>query len=395
MPSSRHPVGVPAATPISSWFEDESVGELFRRRCLGRKSITFPPRDDDWKSVVPDFRGSLALAESGCPFQVVVDRRYDRSGDPRRLNRALAEGRTVFLPQVHQVLPRLMRLMIALRAAFLGPFREECSYLFLVEGKGRPGMGLHHDGEVDSFWLQLEGQRTVTIGPPVPPGTPEDLDDRLAPRESVGGWWTDDLEPGTLFYMPPRTPHRVVCHGRSLALSLTWGAFQSQDAVGAFVDLLGPSRLSGSAGASLPAFRRLLEESLRSTADAAKMPVAPARLHAAGLTAWDGAAGRIERKARRDPNRLWTQIPAVVSPIDQERGEILLWTSGGGEVRIPAAGRPIASQLAMMPSFRRADVLAAGAKASRLIEQGILAPRDLPLRVIPEDPAVLDGWQFA
>jgi hypothetical protein len=27
--------------------------------------------------------------------------------------------------------------------------------------------------------------------------------------------------------------------------------------------------------------------------------------------------------------------------------------------------------------------------------EGLLAPRDLPLRVIPDDPAALDGWQFA
>ena len=36
-------------------------------------------------------------------------------------------------------------------------------------------MGLHHDGPVDAFWLQLEGRRTVTLGAPVAPGTPQDL----------------------------------------------------------------------------------------------------------------------------------------------------------------------------------------------------------------------------
>ena len=110
------------------------------------------------------------MAGSGLPFQIAAEHRVDRSGDPRRLAAALAAGRTVYLPQVHQVLPRVMRLMVALRAAFFRPgrggAREECSFLFIVEGTGRPGMGLHHDGGVDAFWLQLEGRRTVTIGPP-------------------------------------------------------------------------------------------------------------------------------------------------------------------------------------------------------------------------------------
>src|SRR4030095_5549768 len=108
-----------------------------------------------------------------------------------------------------------------------GPGREECSCLFLAEGQGREALGLHHDGEVDAFWLQLEGRRLVTIGPPVPPGTPEELPARALPARvgahpSAHGWWTGPLEPGTLFHLPPRTPHRVIYRGRSLALSLTW-----------------------------------------------------------------------------------------------------------------------------------------------------------------------------
>ena len=119
------------------------------------------------------------------------------------------------MPQVHQVLPRVARLMAALRATLFGPGREETSFLFLVNGKGRQGMGLHHDGEVDSVWVQLEGRRTVTTGPQLPRGSRADLDERMIGR----GWTTRDLEPGSLFYMPPRTPHRVVCHGRSILTS--------------------------------------------------------------------------------------------------------------------------------------------------------------------------------
>src|SRR5204863_268051 len=83
---------------------------------------------------------------------------------------------------------------IALRAELLGARREECSFLFLVEGHGRAGMGLHHDGEVDAFWLQLEGRRTVTLGPPVAPRTRLDLPQR---RDTGSGWRTLDLPPGS------------------------------------------------------------------------------------------------------------------------------------------------------------------------------------------------------
>ena len=55
------------------------------------------------------------MAAGGVPFQIAAERRYDRSGDPRPLRRALDEGAHRLLPQVHQVLPRLMRLIVALR----------------------------------------------------------------------------------------------------------------------------------------------------------------------------------------------------------------------------------------------------------------------------------------
>ena len=151
-------------------------------------------------------------------MQIAAERHYTRRPTRTQIERAFAEGATIYMPQVHQVLPRVARLMAALRATRFGPGREECSFLFLVNGKGRQGMGLHHDGEVDSVWVQLEGRRTVTTGPQVPRGTRADLDEKIIGR----GWMTQHLEPGSLFYMRPRTPHRVVCHGRSLALSLTW-----------------------------------------------------------------------------------------------------------------------------------------------------------------------------
>lgn len=167
----------------------------------------------------------MDLAIKGLPFQIAAERRYDRSGRAARLRPALATGKTVFLPQAHQVLPRVTRLIVALRAAFMGAGREECSFLFLVEGTGREGLGLHHDGDVHAFWLQLEGRRTLTSGPPVPRGTPQELPDAWTER---GAFTTRALAPGSLLYLPPRTPHRVVCYERSLALSLTWSVRRSR-----------------------------------------------------------------------------------------------------------------------------------------------------------------------
>jgi JmjC domain len=287
------------------------------------------------------------MAASGLPFQIASDRRYDRSGDPRHLSRALDNGATVFMPQIHQVLPRVTRLMVALRVALLGPFREECSFLFLVDGRGRTGMGLHHDGNVDAFWLQLEGRRTVTLGPPVPRGTP--LDIKRRPPAGDRHWVTLHLEPGTLFHMPPRTPHDVVCHARSLALSLTWAH---------------------------PRRRR-----------------PPERARLESLVAWDVASGRVAAMPPRRPSRLWTQVPALAGRTDRARRTFTLRTPEGG-FRLPATTRPLASRLAFMPAV---DVRAVGdADGVRLLRRlGILAPQDLPLRIVPADPEALEGWRFA
>jgi Cupin superfamily protein len=289
------------------------------------------------------------MAVAGSPFHTALERRYDRSSDPRRLPRALAAGESVYFPQAHQVLPRVARLMVALRATFLGAGREECSFLFLAQGQGREALGLHHDGEVDAFWLQLEGRRLVTIGPPVPRGAPEDLPasrvpDRGVRRGAPGpGWWTGALEPGMLFYLPPRTPHRVIYRGRSLALSLTW-----------------------------------------------KRPRRGARPDVSARVEWDVAAGRADRvpPARRD--RLFTQVPAVVEAA--QPGTITLRVPGGA-LRLPARAGAAARHLAAMPMWE--DVGSLGAiSIAPLIAHGLLAARDLPLRIVPAEPETLDGWRF-
>jgi hypothetical protein len=334
-------------SPLATWFAGPTALARFRAQRLGRAPAVLRPRDHAWRSIAPDFATAVAMAEAGAPFQIAAERRYDRSGDPRRLRAALAAGATVFLPQVHQVLPRLMRLMVALRVALVGPLREETSFLFAVEGRGRPGMGPHHDGRVDAFWLQLEGRRTVTIGPPVRPGTPPDLDPRQTRRGR--GWRTLDLAPGTLFHLPPWTPHDVVCHGRSLALSLTWRALDARG-----------RRAS-------PSARR------------------------AGLAAWDVVSGGVDAVPPTSRSRLWTQVPCVAGPITA--GGFALVTPDG-VLRLPIAARPVAALLAQMPGLPVPRGRRASAALAPLLAHGILAPQDLPLRIRPDDHRALDGWRF-
>lgn len=328
-------------SPLASWFAGAASLDAFRRRALGRRAVVRAPCDDAWRDVAPDFAGALALVRSGAPFQIALERRYDRSGDPARLRAALRAGATIYLPQVHQLLPRVMRLMVALRSALLGPFREEASFLFLVEGRGRAGMGLHHDGEVDAFWLQIEGSRRVTLGPRVTPRVGQEM---AAARARGHGWRTLDLLPGSLLHLPPRTPHEVVCDGRSLALSLTW--------------------------------RRPRRHARPGT-----------REHAAALAAWDVASGRAHPRPRPIGRRLWTQVPVVAGPPLGDR--FPLW-SADGVVWLPRGARSLASRLSTMPAVDHA-----GAAADALLAHGVLGNEDLPLTIVPDAPRALDGWRFA
>jgi len=321
-------------SPLASWFGGAADVRRFTCRVLGRRVALIPARDEAWRTVTPGFTATVALARVGIPFHTVLERRYDRSGDRRRLARALADGATVYVPQIHQVLPRVARLMVALREELLGARADEASFLFLVHGRGREGMGLHHDGDVDAFWLQLRGRRTVTLGPAVPPGTPPDLD---AHRARGSGWRTLDLPPGSLLYLPPRTPHAVVCHGRSLALSLTW------------------SRRRG----------RAMQ------------------------TTWDVASGVARPRPRANGRWLWTQVPVSVGSADRARRRFRLHTPES-TVWIPRHARALAARLRGMPA-----VAADARGADALVALGVLAPEDLPLLVEPAAPRALDGWRFA
>ncbi len=332
---------------------------------MGRAPAVLAPRDGSWRSIAPGFEQVREMATSGLPVQIAAERRYDRAPGRRRIQRALARGETVLMPQAHQVLPRVARLMVALRALVLGPFREECSFLFLVEGRGREGMGLHHDGPVDSFWLQLAGRRTVTIGPRVAPGTSADLEVPGRAR----GWTTFDLPPGSLFYLPPWMPHRVVCRARSLALSLTWSPPARQ-----------PRRWAPRVRSSEPGpggHGRGLDGSPHARAES--------------LASWVVTDGRVTERPRRSRTWLWTQVPAVASP-PASPDTARLWTVDGAVDLDAPVGR-LATTLAAMPMLRRRGVRER--LLASLVALGILGDEDLPLRILPTDVASLDGWRFA
>jgi hypothetical protein len=318
--------------------------------------VALRPQDRRWRSLAPGFGALPSIAAAGSPFHVTVEDRVDRSADMRALPRALASGKTVLFPQIHQVLPRLARLMVALRVLFIPLFREERSFLFAVHGRGLPGMGLHHDGGVESFWLQLEGRRRVIIGPPVAAGTPE----RLAgpPPGGRPGWTTLDLSAGSLLYLPARSPHQVVGHGRSLAVTMTWSR---------------PRRLPGGRAGAREA----------------------GRAGAAALDDWDIVSGQAESIPRASRRRLWTQVPATAGPVSPHSGTFRLRVAGGDVLVLPAASHPLASRLATMPSLPVAHGRAERAARAPLIAHGVLGPRDLPMRIIPGDPEALDGWGFA
>ncbi|MBI2205570.1 MAG: hypothetical protein HYU41_17125 [Candidatus Rokubacteria bacterium] len=332
-------------SPLATWWRTGAAFRAFRVRMRARRATILHPRDAAWRGIAPGFERLRDLVGAGLPFQLAADHHQVARPDRARLIEALDGGATVFMPQAHQVLPRVARLMVALRAALLGAFRDEASYLFLVEGRGREGMGLHHDGDVDAFWLQLEGRRTVTVGPAVPRGTPEAME---GDRAGTRGWRTHALAPGSLLYLPPRTPHRVACHERSLALTLTWGR---------------PHR-----GARTAAAR------------------------ARALVDWDVAGGRVEPwplPRRRD--RLFTQVPAAAGPLDRARHAFTLWTADG-TAQLARDTRAVAAHLATMPTVRANG--ADRARLAPLVALGILGDEDLPQLVVPDDAARLDAWRF-
>jgi hypothetical protein len=75
-------------------------------------------------------------------------------------------------------------------------------------------------------------------------------------------------------------------------------------------------------------------------------------------------------------------------------GTVTVWTPDGA-LRLPAAMRSLARRLALMPALRVPDAPRPAGALRRLTQLGILAPHDLPLRILPDTPKALDGWRFA
>jgi hypothetical protein len=105
------------------------------------------------------------------------------------------------------------------------------------------------------------------------------------------------------------------------------------------------------------------------------------------LASWDVASGRAEPRPRPARRRLWTQAPAVAGGVRD--GRFPLWTADGA-VWLPASARALAARLSEMPVVEDPP-RAAGV----LVAHGLLAPEELPLTIVPDTPAALDGWRFA
>src|SRR4029077_2584158 len=102
---------------------------------------------------------------------------------------------------------------------------------------------------------------------------------------------------------------------------------------------------------------------------------------------WDVVSGRVDRVPPRARTRLFTQVPVILA------GARVVTPDGA--LTLDPAARALARRLALMPSLpRRANARDRLALAT-LSAHGIVAPRDLPLRIAPATPRGLDGWIFA
>jgi hypothetical protein len=105
------------------------------------------------------------------------------------------------------------------------------------------------------------------------------------------------------------------------------------------------------------------------------------------------AAGRADRVP---PSRdwLWAQAPALAGPLRPGARAFTLHVPGGA-LTLPASAHALARRLAVMTWWQGVGVPPRGSALALLAAQGLVAPRDLPLRIIPAAPKALDGWRFA
>jgi hypothetical protein len=84
-------------------------------------------------------------------------------------------------------------------------------------------------------------------------------------------------------------------------------------------------------------------------------------------------------------------VPAVAGPLAGAGFDLV---TPDGILRLGSASRALGRHLALMPSFPAPSGARARAALAPLLEHGIVAPQELPLRIVPEDTGSLDGWRF-
>jgi hypothetical protein len=106
------------------------------------------------------------------------------------------------------------------------------------------------------------------------------------------------------------------------------------------------------------------------------------------------APGRADRVPPAIRTRLWAQAPALAGPLRPGARAFTLRVPGGA-ITLPASAHALARRLAVMPWWQDVPVPPRGGPLALLAAHGLIAPRDLPLRIIPAEPKALDGWRFA
>ena len=102
-------------------------------------------------------------------------------------------------------------------------------------------------------------------------------------------------------------------------------------------------------------------------------------------------SGRVSERAA-DPAAagVWTQVPAIATAVSARGADLVL--PEGERVHVRGASKAAAQGLATMACFSRE---ALGEALADLESHGIVGAQDLPMTVVPDEPAALDGWRFA
>ena len=87
---------------------------------------------------------------------------------------------------------------------------------------------------------------------------------------------------------------------------------------------------------------------------------------------------------------MWGQVPAIAGAVAGTTMTLIL--PDGERARVPRVPTATRQGLALMAGFERT---ALGRALPALEALGIVGAQELPLIVVPDAPAALDGWRFA